>query len=42
MLRPCRGCGAEARQIAELSRAADGLEGVAAFAAKRKPAFTGR
>jgi len=32
----------EARQIAELSRTADGLEGVAAFAAKRKPAFTGR
>jgi len=32
----------EARQIAELSRTADGLEGVGAFAAKRKPTFTGR
>ncbi len=32
----------ESRQIAELSRTADGIEGVAAFAAKRKPAFTGR
>ncbi len=32
----------ESRQIAELSRTADGVEGVAAFAAKRKPAFLGK
>lgn len=32
----------EGRTIATLSRTADGLEGVAAFAAKRKPAFVGR
>ncbi len=32
----------EGRTIAALSRTADGLEGVGAFAAKRKPTFTGR
>ena len=31
----------ETRQIAELSRSADGLEGVRAFVEKRKPAFNG-
>jgi 2-(1,2-epoxy-1,2-dihydrophenyl)acetyl-CoA isomerase len=31
----------EGRSIARLSRTADGLEGVAAFAGKRKPTFTG-
>ncbi len=31
----------ETRQIVELSTSADGREGVAAFAGKRKPSFSG-
>ena len=32
----------ESRGIADMARSTDGLEGIAAFLAKRKPVFTGK